>query len=93
MLLVANNDPSNKPKTNDQELLAQCDDVTLYKECGWYCLIGYKGQKRLLNLHFNSERERDFFVNPRAAAERYYGKDGKYGRDAAWMQARRNGYY
>jgi len=70
MLLVANNDSTRQARHGDREILAQCDDVSYYKECGWYCLTGWQGKKRVLHLHFNSAEDRDWFVDPKAEMER-----------------------
>jgi len=80
MLLVVNNDSTRRVRNGDSELLAKCDDVSYYKECGWYCLAGWQGKKRLLHLHFDSAEEREWFADPKGAAERYGGRDAWYNR-------------
>lgn len=59
-LLVVNNDPT-RPATPDdiRRLKEDCDDVTTYEECGWFCAIGWKGTNRLVHVHF---RDRDHFM-------------------------------
>jgi hypothetical protein len=35
----------------------ECDDVKTFNECGWFCVVGYKGNKRLVYAHCNSLEE------------------------------------
>ncbi|RWL22522.1 MAG: hypothetical protein EOR63_32305 [Mesorhizobium sp.] len=55
MLVTFNNDPTKLFKQSDLKLLAECDDVRPYQECGWYCVAGYKGQRRVVHAHFSSK--------------------------------------
>lgn len=64
-LLVANNDTTSQGTREDIVLLKTCDDVITYFECGWFCVTGWKDEKRLVHAHFNSEEEYRRMVNPR----------------------------
>lgn len=58
MLMTVNNDPSRKLSSEDCRLLKEsCDDVRTYREAGWFCVLGYKGDKRLVHAHCNSEKD------------------------------------
>lgn len=57
MLITANNDPSRALQGRDIDLLASCDDVVTYRECGWYCVIGYRERVRLVHAHAGSRDE------------------------------------
>lgn len=55
-LLVANNDPTRLATQDDiRRLKEDCDDVTTYQECGWFCAVGWKGTNRLVHVHFYDE--------------------------------------
>lgn len=45
-------------------ILAVCDDVHTYDECGWACLIGYQNGRRVLHVHFKSRDERHAVLHP-----------------------------
>ncbi len=58
MILTTNNDPSVRFDVALARVLTeQCDDVKAYSEAGWFCVIGYKGQKRLVHAHCGSRDE------------------------------------
>lgn len=58
MLLTTSNDTSERLNRNHVSLLRnECDDVKTFSECGWFCVVGYKGSKRLVYAHCNSFEE------------------------------------
>lgn len=56
-ILAFNNDTTRRGTMADIALLKECDDVRTYRECGWFCVAGWKDDKRLVHAHFNSEEE------------------------------------
>jgi hypothetical protein len=58
MLITTSNDTSERLKQSHVSLLRnECDDVKTFTECGWFCVIGYKGDKRLVYAHCNSSKD------------------------------------
>lgn len=58
MLLTTSNDTSQRLNHSHVSLLRnECDDVKTFSECGWFCVVGYKGNKRLVYAHCNSLEE------------------------------------
>ncbi len=57
MLITANNDPSQRLQAGDIELLAECERVHAYPECGYYCVIGHKDGRRVVHAHAHSRDE------------------------------------
>jgi hypothetical protein len=70
-LIIANNDPTERGTAKHIEMLKQCDDVTTYTECGWFCVLGYKGDKRIVHVHFNNQAEYDELRNPQRGSWQY----------------------
>ena len=58
MLTTANNDPNSPLSGADvARLRNECDDVRTYSEAGWFCVLGYLGDRRLVNAHCRSRRD------------------------------------
>jgi hypothetical protein len=58
MLITTSNDTSERLNHSHVSLLRnECDDVKTFTECGWFCVTGYKGNKRLVYAHCNSFEE------------------------------------
>lgn len=65
-LLVANNDSTKQGTHADIELIKTRDDFITYSECGWFCVTGWKNDRRIVHAHFHSEEEYRRMVNPRS---------------------------
>lgn len=66
MILTVNNDPSSRLTSEMVRLLKEeCDDVTPYEEAGWFCVIGYKGDRRLVNAHCDSREQYEVMMGIR----------------------------
>lgn len=81
-ILTGNNDPTRKFSGNDADLLrSECDDIRTYTECGWFCVVGYKGDKRLVHAHCNSREEYEINMGLFQPANPWngYGEDGETG--------------
>lgn len=69
MLLVVNNDSTSRPGSDFVKKLAECDDVSEYTECGWFCVTGWRivnGERiRHVHTHFNSREEYQNLVEPK----------------------------
>jgi hypothetical protein len=60
MVLTTNNDPTQRFTFEDaRKLKEECDRTYTYSECGWFCVAGYKGDRRLVHAHCNSREEFD----------------------------------
>lgn len=58
MLITTSNDTSERLNHSHVSLLRnECDDVKTFTECGWFCVTGYKGNKRLVYAHCNNFEE------------------------------------
>lgn len=58
MVLTTSNDTSQRLNHSHVSLLRnKCDDVKTFSECGWFCVVGYKGNTRLVYAHCNSLEE------------------------------------
>jgi hypothetical protein len=76
-ILTTNNDSTSKGTQGDIEKLKECDDVHYYKECGWFCVAGWKkdsfgNPKRVVHAHFNSQEEFEYMKDPSAAWKQMY---------------------
>lgn len=81
-IITYNNDPSEKFTAAHARLLrTECDDVKTYMECGWFCVLGYKGSKRLVHAHCNSQQDYEVAVGllRRASKWNSYGETGSGG--------------
>jgi hypothetical protein len=82
MLLTPNNDPTEKFSSRHVSLLRdECDDIKTYRECGWFCVLGYKGEKRLVHAHCNSEEDYEIAMGMLRKSNPWnsYGGDGNVG--------------
>lgn len=60
MLITSANEQTKKLTSEQVKLLRdECDDVTARMEAGWLIVISYKGDKRLVLAHCNSQEEYD----------------------------------
>lgn len=58
MIVTRSNDPATRLTVEDCRLvMEECDSVTTYMEAGWFCVLGYKGDRRLVNAYCGSEAE------------------------------------
>jgi hypothetical protein len=58
MIITSSNDSSERLSAKHVDLLRnQCDDVRTFTECGWFCILGYRGRDRLVYAHCNSREE------------------------------------
>lgn len=71
-MLVANNDPTSRFEGRHVETLAECDRVVTYEECGWFCVLGYKGGERVVHAHAN--RAEDVVREAEARGYRWTGR-------------------
>lgn len=72
MILTVNNDPSKKLDAPMVLILKeQCDDISTFSECGWFCVLGYRGKDRLVNAHCNSRDEYETMMGYRKEANPY----------------------
>ena len=81
-ILTVNNDPTQRFSSKHVDLLRnQCDDVRTYMECGWFCVIGYKGDKRLVHAHCNNREEYETSMGLLRHSNPWngYGEDGETG--------------
>lgn len=81
-IITYNNDPSEKFTAAHARLLrTECDDVKTYMECGWFCVLGYKGSKRLVHAHCNSQQDYEVAVGLLRRASKWdsYGESGSGG--------------
>jgi len=77
VILIKNNDPTTKGSAATIAALAECDDVHRYTECGFFCVLGYKGNRRVVHAHFNSEEEYNRLKNPRKDYRQHPRKVGR----------------
>lgn len=64
MVIFVSNGPGTVPPTAEaiRKLLA-CEDITTYRESGWFCAIGWRpsgsdlGSDKVIGIHFGSEQE------------------------------------
>ena len=64
MLMVSSNGASTvRPTPEGIRTLMDCDEISTFSECGWFCAVGYRdnpsglGRDRAVALHFNSRDE------------------------------------
>lgn len=58
MIIIPSNGPGTESPTPEKlRLLKECDEISTYPECGWYCVIGYKERRKVVTLHSNSRNE------------------------------------
>lgn len=70
MVLTVNNDPTRPLSPQDYRTLREeCDNVFTYSEAGWFCVAGYKGDRRLVHGHCNSAAEYAFGMGKADPAE------------------------
>lgn len=84
MILIANNDPSERFTHAHAERLKECDDVRTYTECCWFCVLGYKSHERVVHAHCNSREEFEMMTSdPSMPCDRdseLYGIQPRYAR-------------
>lgn len=81
-ILTTNNDPTRRLSSKHVDLLRnQCDDVRTYMECGWFCVVGYKGDKRLVHAPCNNREEYETSMGLLRQSNPWngYGEDGETG--------------
>lgn len=78
MLITTSNDPSESLKPSHVALLREeCDDVKTFSECGWFCVVGYKGTNRLVYAHCDSRKDYETAMGILKRPNPYgYGADG-----------------
>lgn len=64
MILTVNNAPTSQPTPELIAKLKSCDEVSTYREAGWFCAAGYVNGNRIVHLHFGSEAAYNAAVNP-----------------------------
>lgn len=71
-MLTVNNDPTGRFEGRHIEILAGCDEVRDYEECGWFCILGYKDGRRVVHVHAN--RRDDVVAEALARGYRWTGR-------------------
>jgi len=85
MVIFASNGPGTERPTPERiRLLKECDEVTTYSECGWFCAVGWKRNsygevRKEIGLHFNSHDE---YLSMTGQGPRRGGYDPDDGYDA-----------
>ncbi len=81
MLLTTSNDTSERLNRSHVSLLRnECDDVKTFTECGWFCVTGYKGSKRLVYAHCNNFEEYETAMGLLRRSNPFgYGSEGESG--------------
>jgi len=54
-ILTAASDRSQRLEHHHISILAECDEVFTFSECGWDLVTGYKGGRRLAYCHFSGD--------------------------------------
>lgn len=66
MVLISNNDPSERfGARHIKTLKEECDDIRTFRECGWFCILGYRGRDRLVHAHCDSREEYEAMMHGR----------------------------
>jgi hypothetical protein len=79
MILTTASEQTKSLTSEQVKLLrAECDDVTARMEAGWLIVIGYKGDKRLVLAHCNSQEEYETKMGVLRPSNSWngYGEDG-----------------
>lgn len=62
IILASNGAGTERPNPENIRILKECDEVSTYSECGWFCAVGWKRNSygemhKEIGLHFNSHNE------------------------------------
>lgn len=79
MILTTASEQTKRLTSEQVKLLRnECDDVTARMEAGWLIVIGYKGDKRLVLAHCDSQEDYEIKMSIFRPSNRWngYGEDG-----------------
>lgn len=75
-ILTTSNTEATKRLTADMVAILKRDDVevTTYRECGYFCVTGWRGKEMVVNAHCNSEDEYDIAMGYKTPDPYGYGR-------------------